>query len=129
MMSRTNATAPSPLTESELLKLPRKALAERCWAAEANAEAAGDSAGEAWTEVAKLRAILEDDKLTEAVRVYIRLKAHDTHVRECRTGSCEDEFRALVTAGLAYPHEPKPSERRWARAGGVGASEGRGGLA
>ena len=93
-------TPPEHMSEADLLKLPKTELASRCWAATVTCDEAMQSASEAWAMVAKLTALLEDEKATEAVRLYLRLKAHEKHVRECRKGSCEHEFAALTKAGL-----------------------------
>ena len=82
------------------------ALAEsrqETWTHKANADFATMSYAESWARVAELAAILEDVTKTEAVQLYIRLKTHEKHVKECQAGSCEYEFNALVKAGLASP--------------------------
>lgn len=91
------------MTKKQLEGLSKAELIDRCWVADINSDEAQQSSAEAWARIGNLLEILENEEKTEAVRLYIKLKAHQKHVTECQVGSCEDEFNSLVAAGLVSP--------------------------
>ena len=95
-------------TVRQLRKLSHRDLAERCWAAEVNHDFAAESAGEWAARAAELSDMLEGRRPVDP-EVLKSMNEHRTHVVECRLGSCEHEFAALVRAdaiSLAFPGAP-----------------------
>lgn len=86
-------------TEQQLMRLPKKVLAERCWAAEANADHSMESQSEAWARLSQLVEMI-DGKRPMDWELVREVRRHRAHVIQCRTGSCEHEYAALVKAKM-----------------------------
>jgi hypothetical protein len=95
LMTRRLPLMPKWKTERALRRLSKKALAERCWAAEANADHSMESQSEAWARAAELVEMLEGKRPVDHDLIQ-RMNEHRAHVISCRAGSCEHEYAALM---------------------------------
>lgn len=90
---------PKHRTVRQLRRMSQTDLAERCWAATANADFASMSSAEAWARVKELAAMLEG-RVPVDPKLLTMIREHTEHVMKCRRGACEHEHAALVRAGL-----------------------------
>ena len=86
-------------TEQQLMRLTKKALAERVWAAEANADHSMYAQSEAWALLSQLVEMVDGKRPMDRELVR-QVREHRAHVIECRMGSCEHEYAALVKAKM-----------------------------
>ena len=79
--------------------MSKKALAEDFWAAQVNSDSAMECAAEAWARLAEAAEMLEGKRPVDMHFIEL-INQHTAHVVQCRTGSCEHDYAALVRAEL-----------------------------
>lgn len=97
-------------SERQLRKLSKRNLAERCWAAEANADGYEHAASERSARIAELADMLRGKREVD-LAILDSIDAHRAHVETCRIGSCEHEYAALVRADALLNPPTREGER------------------
>lgn len=113
VVRRLPATKAKFRSQRELVKLSKRNLAERCWAAEYTADCAMEIQVEAWANVDVLLDIIKGRRPIDPELIKT-LDEHRAHVAACRTGICEHQYAVLVRDGLVSdePLKPRSPESR-----------------
>jgi hypothetical protein len=90
---------PRHRTERQWRQLSRRALSENLWAATVNEDHYRYTASEYAARIVELVDMIEGRRPVDQ-ELLARVREHQAHVVECRTGCCEHEYAALVRAGV-----------------------------